>query len=139
MTSAITFAFQLLADHPEILAKVRAEQDALRGHDVDAALDLDVMDKMTYTRAVMKESLRLRPPVIMVPYATTKPFQISEDYTVPAGSMVIPSFWCVVSLVSKALAPLKLTLVGDWQELFARPDCLPRPGRVPARTVAGRW
>jgi C-22 sterol desaturase len=92
MTSAITFTFQLLADHPEVLAKVREEQDALRGHDVNAPLDQDIIDKMQYTRAVAKEALRLRPPVIMVPYATTKPFQISEDYTVPAGSMVRERF-----------------------------------------------
>ena len=29
----------------------------------------------------------------MVPYKTTKAFPISEDYTVPANSMVIPSFY----------------------------------------------
>ena len=28
-----------------------------------------------------------------IPYVATKPFPISDDYTVPAGSMVIPSFF----------------------------------------------
>jgi C-22 sterol desaturase len=30
---------------------------------------------------------------VQVPYKTLKPFPISDDYTVPAGSMVIPSFF----------------------------------------------
>jgi C-22 sterol desaturase len=28
-----------------------------------------------------------------VPYLAKKAFKISEDYTAPAGTMVIPSFW----------------------------------------------
>ena len=30
---------------------------------------------------------------MQVPYLAKKPFPISDDYTVPAGSMVIPSFY----------------------------------------------
>lgn len=93
MSSSITFAFQHLADYPEVLAKVRAEQTAVRGSDVDSAITLDVLDQMPYVHAVSKEVLRHRPPVIMVPYMTKKPFAITEDYTVPKGTMLIPSFW----------------------------------------------
>lgn len=67
MSSSITFAFQHLADYPEVLAKVRAEQTAVRGSDVDSAITLDVLDQMPYVHAVSKEVLRHRPPVIMVP------------------------------------------------------------------------
>lgn len=28
-----------------------------------------------------------------VPYITSRPFPISDDYTVPKGAMVIPAFW----------------------------------------------
>ncbi|WVF65642.1 hypothetical protein IAT40_000373 [Kwoniella sp. CBS 6097] len=93
MSSAIVYAFQLTADHPEILEKVREEQYRVRGNDLDRPLTLDMVDDMVYTRAVIKEVLRFRPPVIMVPYSTTKPFPISPEYTVPKGSMVIPAFW----------------------------------------------
>lgn len=93
MTSAITWLFQFTADHPEVLAKIREEQYRVRGNDVDAPLTLELVDEMSYTRAAVKESLRLMPPVIMVPYLAKKPFPVSPDYTAPAGTMVIPSFW----------------------------------------------
>lgn len=93
MTSAIVYLFQHMADHPEILAKVREEQYRVRNGDVEAPTTLEMVDDMVYTRACVKESLRLVPPVIMVPYKTKKAFKISEDYTVPKNTMVIPSFW----------------------------------------------
>ncbi|GMK59354.1 hypothetical protein CspeluHIS016_0703690 [Cutaneotrichosporon spelunceum] len=93
MSSALVYSFQLTADHPEILEKIREEQMRVRGGDLDAPLTLDLVEDMVYTRAVVKEVLRYRPPVIMVPYLTTRNFPITEDYTVPKGSMVIPAFW----------------------------------------------
>ncbi|GAA5901638.1 uncharacterized protein JCM6883_000347 [Sporobolomyces salmoneus] len=93
MSSSITFAFQLLADHPEVLAKVREEQAAVRHGDYETPMSLSLLEQMPYTNAVTKEVLRYRPPVIMVPYLTKKPFPINEEYTVPKGTMLIPSFW----------------------------------------------
>jgi cytochrome P450 len=66
MTSAIVFLFQRMSEHPEILAKVREEQYRIRGGDLEQATTLDMVDDMVYTRACVKESLRLTPPVIMV-------------------------------------------------------------------------
>ena len=79
MSSSITFAFQLLADHPAVLAKVREEQALVRGTDTESPISLEWLDQMTYTNAVTTEILRIRPPVIMVPYMTTKPFPVTED------------------------------------------------------------
>lgn len=110
MSSGVIYGFQHLADHPEVLAKVREEQDRARQGNYDTPFTLDLMDQMPYLQAVVKESLRVTPPVTMVcryfllyseptylspqvPYKTTKPFPISNDYTVPANSMVIPSFY----------------------------------------------
>jgi C-22 sterol desaturase len=66
MTSAIVYLFQHMQEHPEILAKVREEQYRIRGGDVEAPTTLEMVDDMVYTRACVKESLRLVPPVIMV-------------------------------------------------------------------------
>lgn len=93
MSSAIVYLFQLTADNPEVLAKIREEQMRVRGGDVNAPLTLDLLEDMVYTRAAVKEVLRIRPPVIMVPYLTTKAFPITPDYTVPKGSMIIPALW----------------------------------------------
>jgi C-22 sterol desaturase len=89
MSSSITFAFQHLADYPEVLAKVREEQYRIRDNDIDSPMTLDVLDQMPYVHAVTKEVLRHRPPVIMVPYLTLKPFPLTDEYTVPAGTMLM--------------------------------------------------
>jgi len=92
MSSGIIFLFQHLADRPDMLAKVREEQLRVRG-DANTPMTLEMLDEMTYLKAFVKESLRLVPPVTMVPYKATKAFPISPNYTVPAGSMVIPSIY----------------------------------------------
>ncbi|KAK9449133.1 cytochrome P450 [Limtongia smithiae] len=92
-SSATTWLFQLLADRPDVFEKVREEQIRVRDGDYNKRLDVDMVDKMLYTHMVVKEALRYRPPVIMVPYVVKKDYPISEDYTVPKGSMVIPTLY----------------------------------------------
>jgi C-22 sterol desaturase len=109
MSSGLIYGFQHLADHPDILAKIREEQSRVRPGQQNKPMTLEDLDQMPYLRAVVKESLRVKPPVTMVretlvpwancsfcvqvPYLAKKPFPISDDYTVPVGSMVIPSFY----------------------------------------------
>lgn len=92
-SSACTWLFQLLADRPEWLLKVREENLAARNGDPNAEITLSMLENMPITRAVVKETLRYRPPVIMVPYLAKKDFPVTDSYTVPKGSMVIPSCW----------------------------------------------
>ncbi|KAL8725726.1 MAG: hypothetical protein Q9166_007176 [cf. Caloplaca sp. 2 TL-2023] len=92
-SSASTWLFQLMADRPEILDRVREENLAVRNGDKHQRFSMDILEKMPYTRAVIKETLRYRPPVIMVPYIAKKSFPVTENYTAPKGSMVIPSVW----------------------------------------------
>lgn len=66
MSSGLIYGFQHLVDHPEILAKVREEQDRIRGADLDKPMTLDMLDEMPYLQAVVKETLRVKPPVVMV-------------------------------------------------------------------------
>lgn len=93
MSSGIIYAFQHFADHPEIAEKVREEQHRVRGGDYTRPTTLEMIEEMPYLKAAVRESLRLKPPVCMVPYKAVKPFPISPDYIVPAGSMVIPSLY----------------------------------------------
>ena len=57
---------------------------------------------MKYTRQVVKEILRYRPPAPMVPQMAQKPFKLTEDYTAPAGTMIVPSVWSACMQVSGA-------------------------------------
>ncbi|KAF1992413.1 sterol C-22 desaturase [Aulographum hederae CBS 113979] len=90
-SSACTWLFQIMADRPELLDKVRAENLAARNGDRNVPFSMDLLEKLEFTRAVVKETLRYRPPVIMVPYVAKKAFPITETYTAPKGSMVIPT------------------------------------------------
>ena len=92
-SSASTWLFQIMADRPELLDRVRAENLAVRGGDRTVPLSMDLLDSMTYTRAVIKETLRYRPPVIMVPYVVKRDFPLSDTYTAPKGSMVVPAVY----------------------------------------------
>lgn len=87
-SSATTWLFQLMADRPDILDKVREENLRVRAGDRNVMLSMERLDEMLYTRAVVKETLRYRPPVIMVPYIAKKDFPITENYTVPKGNPV---------------------------------------------------
>lgn len=87
-SSATTWLFQLMADRPEILARMRQEQLEVRDGDKNAQVTTDMLDKMTYTKACVKEILRYRPPVIMVPYEVKKDFPITDTYTAPKGRLL---------------------------------------------------
>ncbi|KAI9487198.1 MAG: cytochrome P450 [Benjaminiella poitrasii] len=90
-SSALTWAFQLLADHPDVLQRVYDEQIRVRKGELDQELSLELMEESIYLRQVVKEILRLRPPVLMVPYQTVREWPLTSSYTVPKGSMVIPT------------------------------------------------
>jgi sterol 22-desaturase len=64
-SSAITWLFQYCADNPEILDRVREEQLFVRDGDRNKRITLEMAENMEYTRCVVKETLRMRPPVLM--------------------------------------------------------------------------
>ncbi|KAI4133543.1 MAG: hypothetical protein LQ347_002135 [Umbilicaria vellea] len=90
-SSAATWLFQTMAQRPDVLDRVREENYKVRNGNIRAAVDLDQLESLTYTRAVIRELLRYRPPVIMVPYVAKKAFPITDSYTVPKGAMVVPT------------------------------------------------
>ena len=74
-----------MAQRPDVLNKIRDENLKVRNGDKNKAISMDLLDEMTYTRAAVRELLRYRPPVIMVPYLAKKAFPITDTYTVPKG------------------------------------------------------
>lgn len=84
-SSAATWLFQTLAQRPDVLDRVREENLKVRNGDIHAPLNMDQLESTKYTRAVVKELLRYRPPVIMTPYMAKKAFPITDTYTAPKG------------------------------------------------------
>lgn len=87
-SSAATWLFQIMAQRPDVLDRVREENLKGRNGDIHAAVNLEQLESMKYTRAVVRELLRYRPPVLMVPYLVKKSFPITPDYTIPKGEFL---------------------------------------------------
>ncbi|SJM87155.1 probable Cytochrome P450 61 [Zygosaccharomyces bailii] len=92
-SSLACWLFQIVADRPDVLQKIREEQVAVRDGDMSKKVTLPLIEKMKYTTMCIKESLRYRPPVLMVPYVVKQKFQVRDNYTAPKGSMLIPTLY----------------------------------------------
>ena len=96
--NALAWTFHLLAAHPEIDAKMRAEIATVLGERSPSPEDVP---KLAYTTRVFEESMRLYPPAWLIARAT----RFDEEfggYTIPKGTMVgvapyaihrHPKFW----------------------------------------------
>lgn len=91
-TSSLTFSLHLLCEHPEVLAKVRAEQALIRP-DRSVPITQEMLASMKYLWCVMKEVMRFRPPATIVPHITKQHYKVNDSYTAPPGTLLIPSVW----------------------------------------------
>jgi cytochrome P450 len=82
--SALAWSWSLLAQHPEARARLHQEVDAVLG---DRLPTYEDFPRLTYTRSVLTETMRLYPPVWVFPRRPLKPCRIG-DYVVPAGSFL---------------------------------------------------
>ncbi|HEY9700683.1 MAG TPA: cytochrome P450 [Trichocoleus sp.] len=85
LTSAVGAFCLLMAQHPDVMAKVRAEQQRFP---IDQPLTLDHLKQMTYLEQVLREVLRLIPPV---GGGFRKVLEASEfnGYQIPKGWSII--------------------------------------------------
>jgi cytochrome P450 len=85
--NALTWAWRLLADHPEAADRLRAEVDAL-GREPEPS----DAQTMPWAKAVIAESMRLYPPAWTTGRRTIAPVQLDE-YVVPAGALLVTPQW----------------------------------------------
>jgi cytochrome P450 len=88
--NALNWTFYALAQHPDILAKLHAEVDTVLAGRMPTLPDLE---QLKYTEMVVKESMRLYPPVWGFGRQAMEDVRIGE-YEVPQGSsLVVSTYW----------------------------------------------
>ncbi|MCC6995797.1 MAG: cytochrome P450 [Deltaproteobacteria bacterium] len=85
--TSLSWAFDLLLEHPAVLARVRAELEAQVGRRAITAADLA---RLPYLDATIREVLRIHPVVPMVARKTQAPFEVA-GFDLPVGTYVCPS------------------------------------------------
>jgi cytochrome P450 len=84
---ALTWSWWLLARNPAAEAKLHDEVDAL-----GAEPTVEELPRLTYARAVLDESIRLRPPAWAIGRNAVADHR-AGDFTIPTGSVVVVSPW----------------------------------------------
>jgi cytochrome P450 len=86
LTSSFTSMVYYLGRNPEWQEKLREEVDGVRARHGDT-LSYEALSELELVEMAFKESLRLIPPVPMIPRRAVKDFEF-QGYKVPAGSGV---------------------------------------------------
>jgi cytochrome P450 len=86
---ALSWSWHLLAQNPEVEAKLHAELDRVLGGRTPEFSDLR---NLSYTECVIKESMRLYPPAWSIARTVMNDFDIA-GYRIPAGANVVMSTW----------------------------------------------
>ncbi len=89
--NALAWTLLLLAEHPEIDARVSCEVASVLGTRAAAAEDVA---KLPVTRAVIDESMRLYPPAHIIGRESLREVRLGE-YTIPRGTSVLASPWAM--------------------------------------------
>lgn len=90
-TTAAVWAFYLLAKHPEHIAKIREEIEAVFGEE---EVNYAALHQLKYTIAVLDESMRIRPPFWMIDREALKDDEF-RGIKIPAGTTVVPYIYGV--------------------------------------------
>ena len=87
--SVLTWCFFILSQHPDTVARIRAEVEEVCG---DAPVSFEATKKLTFTRNVFRETLRLYPPITFIPRVAAERAKVGP-YTVKKGAMLMIAPW----------------------------------------------
>ncbi|XP_002412998.3 cytochrome P450 4V2 [Ixodes scapularis] len=86
--TAAAFAVHLLGNHPEAQAKVHDEIDSVFGNDRERPVTTDDIRNLKYLDCVLKETLRLYPPIPAIARKIDEDVVIGK-HTIPKGTVSI--------------------------------------------------
>lgn len=89
--ATLTFLFYHLAKYPEIQERVLEDARFLLGDDSDKHLDEHELKQISYTDSVIKETLRLFPPIPFVGRKLESKITVEEGFTFPKDVEVMIS------------------------------------------------
>jgi cytochrome P450 len=89
--NALSFTFDLLSRHPDVLRRLRAEVSRVLG---GRSPRLEDLAQMPYTKAVIEESLRLYPPAWVFERIALEDDEVL-GYRIPKGSIVAVAPWVI--------------------------------------------
>jgi cytochrome P450 len=89
--SALTWAVFIASQRTEVAARIRDEVTAVAGQ---GKLTFEHVKKLTYTRNVFKETLRLYPPITFIPRVAAQATTIGTR-KIKRGTMVMISPWAI--------------------------------------------
>ncbi|XP_047984012.1 cytochrome P450 4V2-like isoform X2 [Leguminivora glycinivorella] len=95
-TSAVgaSFAAVMLSRHPQVQEKLHHELDDVFGNS-DRALTVEDLPNLKYLEAVIKETLRLYPPVPLTAREVTNDVKLPSGITVVNGVSVVLDIWAM--------------------------------------------
>lgn len=84
VTTALTWTWYLLATHPDVQRRFHAElDDVLQGRPPS----LDDLPDLEFTEQIIRESMRLYPPIWRTGRLASEPFELG-GYTIPKGAVL---------------------------------------------------
>jgi cytochrome P450 len=87
--SALTWCFAILATQPALVARLRAEVEAVTG---GGPIEYDHIKRLTLTRNIFRETLRLYPPITFLPRVANEATAL-DGYRLKKGALVMVAPW----------------------------------------------
>lgn len=89
--NALSWTFYLLAQHPEVEAKLQEELETVLAGRTPVPEDAP---RLKYTEMILSEAMRLYPPAWTIGRLTTNPYRVHQ-YTIPAKALIVMSQYVV--------------------------------------------
>jgi cytochrome P450 len=86
---ALTWAFMLISQHPQVRTQLQAEWDTVLGQ---RAPGFDDLPQLRYTEQVISETLRLYPPAWLVARATVQPHDLAGFHLEPRSGILVSPY-----------------------------------------------